>query len=93
MNLEVPGYLQGRVAEMLGIMENEAIYRENFATILRIAPVKDGDKWCVLYGADLHDGIAGFGNTPWEAMQAFHTAMLSEKATNSPADRRATNNT
>lgn len=81
MSLIVPDWLQGRVAETIGIMENEAIYKENFATILRIPPIKDGNQWCVLYGASLHDGIAGFGNTPWEAMQAFHTAMLSEKPT------------
>ncbi len=80
MSLQVPDYLQGRVAELISIMENEAIYKENLAVVLRIPPVKDGDQWCVLYGENLHEGIAGFGSTPWEAMQEFHKAMLSEKA-------------
>lgn len=31
----------------------------------------DGDMWCVLYGSDLMEGVAGFGKTPQEAMSAF----------------------
>lgn len=31
----------------------------------------DGSKWCALYGADLMHGIAGFGDTPAEAMADF----------------------
>lgn len=89
MGLEIPDWLQGRAAELLSIEENRAIYQENFAVILRLTPVKDGAQWVVLYGANLHDGIAGFGKTPWEAMQAFHTAMLSERANPELADRRS----
>ncbi|MDE2469463.1 MAG: hypothetical protein KGL35_12130 [Bradyrhizobium sp.] len=31
----------------------------------------DGAKWCALYGDDLAQGIAGFGDTPAEAMIDF----------------------
>lgn len=31
----------------------------------------DGNKWCALYGDDLMHGIAGFGDTPAEAMTDF----------------------
>ena len=31
----------------------------------------DGDKWCALYGDNLQDGVAGFGNSPAEAMLDF----------------------
>jgi hypothetical protein len=31
----------------------------------------DGDKWCALYGENLQDGVAGFGNSPREAMSDF----------------------
>lgn len=34
---------------------------------LGVIPYKDGDQWCALYGANLQDGIAGFGNTPFQA--------------------------
>lgn len=36
---------------------------------LAIVPFKDGDQWCALYGEDLQAGIAGFGNTPFLAME------------------------
>lgn len=31
----------------------------------------DGNKWCALYGENLQDGVAGFGDSPEEAMKAF----------------------
>lgn len=34
-----------------------------------VAP--DGDKWCALYGSNLMEGVAGFGDTPDEAMRDF----------------------
>lgn len=29
---------------------------------------KDGNKWCALLGTDLQEGVAGFGDTPKEAL-------------------------
>lgn len=34
---------------------------------------KDGNQWCVLYGSDLQEGIAGFGNTPYLAILDFNS--------------------
>lgn len=31
----------------------------------------DGNQWCALYGDNLHDGCAGFGDSIAEAMKAF----------------------
>lgn len=31
----------------------------------------DGDQWCALYGIDLQQGVAGFGDTPAKAMAEF----------------------
>jgi hypothetical protein len=39
----------------------------------------DGDAWCVLLGADLQTGIAGFGDTPEKAAQAFDEAWRNAK--------------
>ena len=36
----------------------------------------DGDQWCALYGENLQDGVAGFGNSPEEAMIAFDEAWI-----------------
>ena len=34
----------------------------------------DGDQYCALYGENLQDGVAGFGQTPAEAMSQFDIA-------------------
>ena len=34
----------------------------------------DGNKWCVLYGDNLQDGVAGFGDSPDLAMLDFNAA-------------------
>jgi hypothetical protein len=39
----------------------------------------DGTKWCALYGDDLASGVAGFGDTPAEAMHEFDKAWTSER--------------
>lgn len=31
----------------------------------------DGNQWCALFGNNLHDGVAGFGDSPADAMYAF----------------------
>jgi hypothetical protein len=31
----------------------------------------DGNQWCALYGENLQDGVAGFGETPDKAMRDF----------------------
>lgn len=34
----------------------------------------DGNQWCALYGDNLQDGVAGFGNSPEAAMASFDKA-------------------
>ncbi len=46
------------------------------AAIYRPRLFPDGNQWCALYGTDLQQGVAGFGNTPAEAMQAFNKAWF-----------------
>ena len=31
----------------------------------------DGNQWCVLYGENLQDGVAGFGDSPYLAVVDF----------------------
>ena len=35
----------------------------------------DGNQWCALYGPNLMEGVAGFGDTPDDALRAFDEAM------------------
>ena len=32
---------------------------------------RDGNLWCALYGENLQEGVAGFGNSPAQAMHDF----------------------
>ncbi len=42
----------------------------------------DGDQWCALYGANIQEGVAGFGVSPAAAMadfdRAWSTALASK---------------
>jgi hypothetical protein len=39
--------------------------------LMRPAVYIDGNKWCALYGDNIQDGVAGFGDSPAEAMSDF----------------------
>lgn len=41
------------------------------SVMLGLVPKLDGDQYCALYGSNLQEGIAGFGDTPDAAMKAF----------------------
>jgi len=36
---------------------------------------KDGNKWCVLYGENIQDGVVGFGDTPIKAIIDFNISF------------------
>lgn len=36
--------------------------------ILEVRICLDGDKWCAMIGKDLQEGLAGFGDTPLDAL-------------------------
>ena len=38
----------------------------------------DGSQWCVLYGTNIQDGVAGFGESPDKASRAFDLAWYKE---------------
>jgi len=42
----------------------------------------DGDQWCALFGENLMEGVAGFGDTPSKAMWNFDHNWYHQKATN-----------
>lgn len=39
----------------------------------------DGNQWCALYGENLMTGVAGFGDTPADAVADFNKQWLSCK--------------
>lgn len=44
---------------------------ERPSAIFRPALSIDGNQWCALYGENLQDGVAGFGDSPADAMWDF----------------------
>jgi hypothetical protein len=50
------------------------------SAVYRPALSIDGNQWCALYGANLQDGVAGFGDTPAAAMSEFDKAWATCKA-------------
>jgi len=41
------------------------------SAVYRPGIVRDGNQWCALYGANLMEGVCGFGDSPPEAMADF----------------------
>lgn len=77
-----------------------SIQTQEYALFAQLRPLitQDGNQWCVLYGKDLHDGIAGFGDTPYLAVLAFNaewnkhvneTICQDKKAETSPTAKSA----
>lgn len=59
-------------ADMAGISIRDAAARyEAPSAIYRPRIYIDGNKWCALYGDNLQDGVAGFGDSPADAMYDF----------------------
>lgn len=48
-----------------------ALEMQRPSVLFRPRITKDGDQWCALYGLNIQDGVAGFGDTPQLAMQDF----------------------
>lgn len=49
------------------------------SAVYRPALTLDGTAWCALYGENLMDGVAGFGDTPEAAMRAFDEAWMKQR--------------
>lgn len=59
-------------------IETEAQKRAlTMLTTLGATLSKDGDKFCWLYGDNLQDGIAGFGDSPMQAAYDFENTFNS----------------
>ncbi len=41
---------------------------------------KDGDMWCALIGADLQEGVAGFGHTPAHALSELGRVLATTQS-------------
>lgn len=76
--MKVPEELVGYVREMIYTEQETAERKNKWAVILGLVPFRDGNQWCVLYGRNLQQGIAAFGETPEKAINAFDVEMNRE---------------
>ncbi|HEU4771864.1 MAG TPA: hypothetical protein VFS68_06875 [Candidatus Udaeobacter sp.] len=60
--------------------ESTELERSRPFMLLRPRVFPDGSQWCALYGENLQDGVAGFGDTPAHAAQDFDIHWLNAKA-------------
>lgn len=78
------------ISHMKAILQDEfvraATEAQRPSAVYRPRLLLDGTAWCALYGDDLMDGVAGFGDTPAEAMAAFDKAWVTERT---PAAQRS----
>lgn len=68
--------------EMNAAMDRQAAEQERRRPSVLFRPTlrQDGDQWCALYGKNLQEGCAGFGDTPKDAMRAFDENWRSQEA-------------
>lgn len=59
------------------VLETHAMWQ--CITSLGIKPFKDGNQWCYLYGDNIQDGIAGFGETIFKAAWDFYSHIKTEE--------------
>lgn len=60
---------------------NAASNKEDLAIIaaLNLKPFTDGSKFCFLWGENIQDGVAGFGDTVHQAVKDFNVNFFSQK--------------
>jgi hypothetical protein len=68
-------------------IESAAAQHERPSVLFKPRLSVDGSQWCALYGDNLQDGVAGFGDSPADAMWDFDRNWSAElpatKATSS----------
>lgn len=71
-----------RVDNLLTELIQSAEERSRLQLIEMLKPSfsKDGDQYCYLLGANLQEGISGFGKTVSEAVQNFYYSYYNAKA-------------
>lgn len=60
--------------------------------LLRPRIFPDGSHWCALYGDNLQEGVAGFGETPEAAAKDFDKNWREQRATYQSAPAQQTQN-
>lgn len=67
-----------RLCGSVEVIEHEAVATNLWSCIamLGIKPFKEGNKWCFLYGENPQVGIAGYGDTIFDAAWEFYKRII-----------------
>jgi len=71
-NMNIPHYIDMAMREI----QNAGFEHQRWCVLLRPKIFIDGNMWCALYGENLQDGVAGFGESPSKAMSDFDSAWF-----------------
>ena len=71
---EVLGDVSFHITNIADSFHTSALEPQRPSAVFRPRLYPDGDQWCALYGDDLQSGVAGFGDTPDQAMRDFDAA-------------------
>jgi hypothetical protein len=71
---------------VLNAQMNTELMRQLPHVLMRPAVFPDGNKWCALYGDNLQEGVAGFGDTPAEATDDFNRNWFGQRLTGGRRD-------
>lgn len=66
--------------EAAGIESQTATHKGLWVVLLGLKPYRDGNQYCFLWGDNLQEGIAGFGDTVAKAMWDFEKNMTTPAA-------------
>jgi len=64
-----------RIGEINQSIEMDNVYHAKQYIVMKafnLKPFKDGNMWCVLFGENVQEGVAGFGESPFEAIVDFN---------------------
>jgi hypothetical protein len=64
-------FTQNSIVNILNDEQIRANIQSKISFMLKPKLSIDGNQWCALYGENLQDGVAGFGDSPDEAYEDF----------------------
>ncbi len=87
MNSLIPDTDRGHLAQAAIELYSHACDVNTPSNRLRPRLFIDGNQWCALYGDNLQDGVAGFGDSPALAFVAFDKAWHTPLPNTQPSGR------
>ena len=71
ISIDDGGFVTNAIQNILNDEQKRAYMESRPSFILKPQLSIDGNQWCALYGDNLQNGVAGFGDSPDEAYQDF----------------------